>query len=141
MKASPAALGPPSTRPIEPSRFTGAEVRRLMTKARGFHRPGVMNSLEAEYAALLEIRRRTDTDVAWYAFEAVTLKLAKDLRYTPDFLVMRMDGMLECHETKGYWQDDALAKIKMAAEKFPFRFMAIQKLPKKDGGGWTVREF
>lgn len=110
-------------------------------KARGVHRPGVMNSLESEYAALLEVRRRTDTDVTWFAFEAVTLKLAEALRYTPDFLVMRHDGTLEAHECKGYWQDDALAKIKMAAEKFPFRFIAVQKLPKKEGGGWRVREF
>lgn len=110
-------------------------------RARGVHKPGFMNPLEAEYAALLEIRRRTDTDVAWYAFEAVTLKLANRLAYTPDFLVMRTDGTLEVHECKGFWRDDALVKIKAAAEKFPFRFIAIQKLPKKEGGGWKVREF
>lgn len=120
---------------------TGTEARRLLSgRAHGIHRPGVMNQTEAEYGALLDLRTGHD-DVAWFAFECITLKLAADTRYTPDFLVMRHDGTLECHEIKGHWEDDALVKIKVAAEKFPFRFISAQKLPKKYGGGWKVREF
>lgn len=100
-----------------------------------------MNGAESDYAALLELRKRSGGDIEWYAFEAITLKLAEGLRYTPDFLVMRADGTLEIHEVKGFWEDDALVKIKVAAEKFPFRFIAQQKVPKKDGGGWKAREF
>lgn len=110
-------------------------------RARGRHKPGVMNKLEAEYGALLEARRLAGNDILWYAFEALTLKLATDTRFTPDFLVLRADGQLECHECKGFMEEDALVKLKVAAEKFPFRFISIRKKPKKDGGGWLVREF
>jgi hypothetical protein len=71
----------------------------------------------------------------------MTFKLAKDTRYTPDFAVMNANHEMEFHETKSYWVGDAKAKIKMAAECFPFRFVAVYKQPKKDGGGWDFEEF
>lgn len=114
---------------------------RFRVGARGVHRRGVMNGTESEYAALLELRRLAGGDIEWYAFEAITLKLGEDARYTPDFLVMRCDGTIECHETKGHWEEAALVRIKVAANKFPFRFIAQQKKTKKDGGGWKTREF
>jgi hypothetical protein len=40
--------------------------------------------------------------------------LAKDTFYTSDFMVMLADGRLEAHEVKGFWQEDARAKIKIA---------------------------
>lgn len=103
-------------------------------------KPGVQNSTEAEYAALLELRRQSG-EIAWYAFEGVTFKLAADTRYTPDFAVMLADGRMEMHEVKGFWRDDAKIKIKVAAEMFPFRFVALKKRSKKSGGGWDVEEF
>jgi hypothetical protein len=48
---------------------------------------------------------------------------------------------LEAHEVKGRWADDARAKIKIAADRYPMRFVAIKAKPKKDGGGWAVGEF
>jgi hypothetical protein len=101
---------------------------------------GQMNRTEAAYSELLEARRLAGEIRAWW-FEAVTLKLAHDCRYTPDFLVQLADGALECHECKGFWRDDARVKIKVAADKFPFRFVAVKKLRKKDGGGWQEEEF
>jgi hypothetical protein len=103
---------------------------------RGRARPGEMNKLEAEYAARLKNLAHTG-EIAWWAFEPIKLKLARLTTYTPDFLVMRADGLLECHETKGFWQDDARAKIKIAAELFPFRFIAITK----KRGEWVFEEF
>lgn len=102
--------------------------------------PGEMNKTEAAYAEHLEGQRVLGI-IEWWAFEAVTFRLAKDCRYTPDFLVMLASGVLECHETKGFWADDAKVKIKCAAEKFPFRFVAVKRLPKKHGGGWQEQEF
>lgn len=61
--------------------------------------------------------------------------------YTPDFAVMRADGALEVHEVKGFWTDDARVKIKVAADQYPMRFIAVKVLPKKQGGGWVVEEF
>ena len=54
---------------------------------------------------------------------------------------MAADGVIECHEVKGYWQDDARVKIKVAADQYPFRFVAIKARAKKDGGGWAVEDF
>lgn len=105
------------------------------------HKSGEMNKTEAAYAADVLEHRKQAGEIVDYWFERLTFKLADDCRYTPDFVVMLASGELECHETKGYWQDDAKVKIRVAASLFPFRFVAIQKQPKKDGGGWIYQEF
>lgn len=101
--------------------------------------PG-MNKTEAAYAERLEMLRRAG-EVAWWSFEAVKLRLADNTFYTPDFAVMLTGGLIEIHEVKGHWEDDARVKIKVAAEQFPFRFLAVQALPKSKGGGWKVETF
>lgn len=109
-------------------------------QARGRHKPGVMNHTESRYAEHLEQMRMLGS-IAWYSFESITLKLASDCRYTPDFVVMLPDGLIEMHEVKGFWRDDAKVKIKIASSKFPFRFLAFKPRTKKQGGGWIVQEF
>lgn len=99
-----------------------------------------MNGLEAAYAEHLKTLQQAGA-VDWFAFEAIKLKLADSTFYTPDFLVLMMNGDLEVHEVKGHWEDDARVKIKVAAALFPFRFRAIQRLPKRDGGGWAIESF
>ncbi|MBA59656.1 MAG: hypothetical protein CMQ40_10875 [Gammaproteobacteria bacterium] len=85
-----------------------------------------MNKTEARYSLLLEEEKRAGR-IQWFAFEAVKLRLADRTFYTPDFLVMLEDGTLEFHEVKGFWEEDARVKIKVAAETFPlFRFVAVQ---------------
>ena len=37
--------------------------------------------------------------------------------------------------------DDARVKIKVAADMYPFKFLAIKKRAKKLGGGWEIEEF
>lgn len=95
-----------------------------------------MNKTEAAYAAHLRLLEQAG-EVAWFAFEAIKLRLAKATFYTPDFLVMTADGELQVHEVKGYWEDDARVKIKVAAALYPMHFLAIQK----DGKGWKVEDF
>lgn len=109
-------------------------------RALGRMKAGVMNKTEAAYAASLEARRHAG-EVAWYLFEGIKYRLADNTFYTPDFAVMLADGSLEAHEVKGFWQDDARVKIKVAAERFPVRFIAVRALPKKAGGGWEVEAF
>ena len=92
-----------------------------------------MNRTEAEYGKLLALRREAG-EVAWFLFEGVKLRLADNTFYTPDFAVMLKDGTLEMHDVKGFWEDDARVKIKVAADRFPFRFIAVKKRPKKEGG-------
>ena len=54
---------------------------------------------------------------------------------------MLSNGQLEAHEVKGFWEDDAKVKIKVAAELYPFSFVAVTKKPKKHGGGWELTKF
>jgi hypothetical protein len=102
--------------------------------------PGAMNKTEAAYAAHLE-GRKVLGQIEWFAFEAVKLKLAPNTFYTPDFVVMTCDGVIEFHEVKGHWEDDARVKVKVAAELFPFRFVALKPRRKRDGGGWDEETF
>lgn len=104
--------------------------------ALGRMKQGQMNKTEAAYAAHLE-GQKIAGEVLWYKFEGIKFKLADNTHYTPDFAVMLSDGTLECREVKGFWQDDARVKIKVAAELFPIKFKAV----KKDGKAWLVEEF
>lgn len=101
---------------------------------------GAMNKTEAAYDAHLWLLNRAG-EVLWHKFEAVKLRLADNTFYTPDFAVLAADGVFELHEVKGFWEDDARVKIKVAASLFPFRFKAVKALPKKTGGGWEAEEF
>ena len=109
-------------------------------QALGRLKAGAMNKTEAAYDKTLAERKHAG-EVAWYRFEGIKLRLADNTFYTPDFAVMLSDGAMECHEVKGFWQDDARAKIKIAADQYPFRFIAVTAKPKKDGGGWKEEEF
>jgi len=108
--------------------------------ALGRLKAGQMNKTEALYAEDLRTREIAG-EIVWWKFEGVKLKLADLTYYSPDFAVMLANGQIELHEVKGFWRDDARVKIKVAAEQFPLRFVAVQKLPKKAGGGWKTEEF
>ena len=101
---------------------------------------GRMNATEERYAAHLAARQAAG-DVHWFAFEAVKFRLADLTFYTPDFLVLPASLVLEVHEVKGHWEDDARVKIKVAASLFPFRFYGIKQKSKKAGGGFEVEDF
>lgn len=109
-------------------------------QALGRLKVGAMNKTEAAYAAHLEALKHAG-QVLWYRFEGLKFRLADNTFYTPDFAVMSASGLMECHEVKGHWLDDARAKIKIAADLYPFRFVAIMAKSKKDGGGWKVEAF
>ncbi|MGE8218564.1 MAG: DUF1064 domain-containing protein [Stenotrophomonas acidaminiphila] len=99
-----------------------------------------MNQTEAAYAEHLRALQHAG-EILWFRFEGIKLRLADNTFYTPDFAVLAADGVMELHEVKGFWQDDARAKIKIAADQYPFRFIAVRVRPKKEGGGWAVEEF
>jgi hypothetical protein len=101
---------------------------------------GALNKTETEYEAVLKNRMHMG-EVLWYRFEGLKLRLADNTFLTPDFAVMLASGVLEVHEVKGRWEDDARAKTKIAASMYPFRFIAVTKQTKKAGGGWDVEEF
>ncbi len=99
-----------------------------------------MNKTATACAATLEARRHAG-EVAWFKLEGIKLRLADNTFYTPDFAVMLANGALEMHEVKGFWTDDGRAKIKIAADLYPLRFLEIRAKPKKDGGGWNIEDF
>ncbi len=108
--------------------------------ALGRLKPGQLNKTEQAYADRLRELQAVGK-IVWHRFEGLKLRLADNTFYTPDFAVMAADGVMECHEVKGHWQDDARAKIKVAAAMYPFRFIAVKVRAKRDGGGWAVEEF
>ena len=108
--------------------------------ALGRMKQGVMNKTEAQYELHLKSLLQQG-DILWYKFEGIKFRLADSCFYNPDFAVMQKDGTMEIHEVKGFWRDDAKVKIKVASELYPFRFIAIHKKAKKDGGGWDVVDY
>jgi len=109
--------------------------------AHGRPRVERQNKTETAYEAHLNLRKITG-EVVWFQFEAITLKLGPDCRYTPDFAVLLTDGTLELHEIKGTekrirksgevvkaprFEDDARAKISVASALFPFIFKVVYR--------------
>lgn len=95
-----------------------------------------MNKLEKAYAMALESEKRMGTIAAW-RYERITLKLADDTRYTPDFWILEADGLTRFDETKGFLRDDARVKLQVAATQFPeftFRMVKLEK-----SGAWFVK--
>lgn len=113
-----------------------AAVSRL--QALGRLKVGAMNKTEAAYDLLLKQRLHAG-EIQWYCFEGVKLRLADNTFYTADFFVMNAEGLLEVHEVKGHWTDDARVKIKVAAAQYPFRFIALKK--SRESAGWQIEEF
>lgn len=110
-------------------------------RAKGRLKKGEMNKSEAAYAALLEARRARG-EIAWFRFEGIKLRLASGCSLTCDFAVMTADGGLELHDVKGgFFTEDARVKMKVAAEEYPLRIVAVTPRAKKHGGGWSEEEF
>ena len=120
--------------------------------ALGRLKSGEMNRTEVKYSEFLW-GEKVAGRVLWYAFEGITLKLAEKLRFTPDFAVLRSDGLIELVDCKGrtnvtrtngdrvekaFSMDDAKQKAKVAAEKFPFIIVVVFQ---SKTGEWIREEF
>jgi hypothetical protein len=95
-----------------------------------------MNKLEASYALHLEGRKRAG-EILFYEYEAVKFKLGDGAWYTPDFIVMDINHEVSFHETKGFMREAANVRLKVAATKYPFKFVLVKR-----GGpmGFTYEE-
>ena len=103
--------------------------------------PGVMNKTEQAYADYLEAQKQAG-EIQSYKYDPLKFRLADRTYYSPDFMVVCNDGVIEFPEVKGHWEDDARVKVKVVAETFPaFRFVAVKVIAKKHGGGWEREEF
>jgi hypothetical protein len=126
-EASKGSVKTPFTIP-EPPPPTEDQEQRIVAKGEIPKRD--KNKTESAYGNYLEALKHAGA-VLWYEFEGIKLRLADNTYYTPDYAVIAADGVMEMHEVKGFWRDDARVKIKVAADIYPFRFMAIKKA--KDG--------
>lgn len=104
-----------------------------------------MNKTEARYKAHLE-GELAASRIAFFDFECFKLRLADACQFIPDFMVVDADGYIELHDVKARWkstgkahiEDDAMVKLKGAAEKYPFfRVFAVWE----EDGLWKRREF
>lgn len=119
------------------SRFAGLSKGRIAER-------GVRNKTESEYERLLQ----ADPDVAEIRFEPMTLRIShppvgQPAKYTPDFLIVMVDGTTYIDDVKGSGPDDnaSIVRVKAAAELFPFWIFRIAKKQRvRDGGGFKVTE-
>ena len=97
-----------------------------------------MNKTEAAFARRLEAMQ-AHGDIVSFTFEAITLRLADDCRYTPDFFVIVSSDPLRLrfYEVKGghIW-DDAKVKFKVARENITW---AEWEMWQNKGGEWSQR--
>jgi hypothetical protein len=84
-----------------------------------------MNATEKRYAERLELLRLAGEIVSW-KYEPRKITIAYRCTYTPDFeVVVRMHTpplgrpfpIIEYHEVKGFMEDDAAVKLKVAANQ------------------------
>lgn len=120
---------------------------RRMKGQRGSTPKGVMNRTEAKFAEVLESRKLAG-EIVHYRYEAVKVCVVPGVPgkrhavwYTPDFLVLHTDGIVEMIDVKGGagWEDTARVKIKAAADRFPEYAWVGYTL--KKGGEWEREEF
>ena len=102
------------------------------------------NRLEACYDNYLAMLKRAGK-ILDYRFEPFTLRLTYKTitNYKPDFLVINLDEYMEIHETKGYMEEDAWIKLKLAADLYPwFTFYLVRAASKKHGqvANWDIKE-
>lgn len=81
-------------------------------------RKAYRSQLEAEYAGVLEIRKRAG-EISDYGYERLKLRLPGDIWYCPDFDVLRPDGGVELIETKGWMREVARDRLRSAIEAYP----------------------
>ena len=98
----------------------------LLSQKRKISESG-MNKTEELFSHLLEASKKAG-EIADWQFEAVTLKVAPNTRYKPDFLAVLPCGHWQFFEIKGHLRDDAAVKFKTAAQRYPSAsFMMLRR--------------
>ena len=109
-------------------------------QALGRMKTGQMNKTEERFAQMLELERHAGK-VQWWKFEGIKLMLAKNTSLTVDFAILPETDILTLIDVKGskaMVTDDARAKMKVAAELYPFVFKVAY--PRAKGEGWDIEE-
>ena len=80
--------------------------------------PKFKSKAETRYAQLLETQKRDGLILDW-RYEAVTLRLADGVRFTPDFLVRLPNNRMRLVEVKGFMREAARVRLRVAVEMYP----------------------
>lgn len=114
-------------------------------------KPGQRNKLEAAYEAHLGLLQKAG-EIHGFMFEGMKLRMADNTFFTADFVVFASDWVIELHDTKGtttktlkdgakvkgpWVEGDALVKLKVVAELFPFRVFSVYKV----GNTWEKKQY
>ena len=99
-----------------------------------------MNKLEARFASDWLELQRLGGEIQWWKYQPMRFRLGGSAFYKPDFVVVDATGQVIAYETKGYWREASRARIKVAAEGFPWvRFVGVRW--KRGGDGWEFERF
>lgn len=95
---------------------------RTAARWRAPRTPGQMNKTESRFAVNLEVQKQAG-EIVDYLFEPMKVRLGKDWKcsYTPDFMILHNNGIMELVDVKGGggWESAARVKIKAAASQYP----------------------
>jgi len=143
-----------------PFRAEDKDAPKVQARARKEPRNRGMNDTEARYAVHLDEEKRAGR-ITRYHFEDFKVRLADGCWWNIDFVVIDCDGFVEYHDVKALWQpskkmkeiasaagkkavakvhieDDAMAKMKGIAERYPeFKVLATWL----EDGIWRQRVF
>jgi hypothetical protein len=98
------------------------------------------NKAETEFRKLFLDQRLMDGEIFQVGFNAWTVLLGPDCRYTPDWTYFDGGGRFHCVEVKGahVW-DDGKVKFRTAVQAFPMIVWTWAQ--RKQGGEWNVQYF
>jgi hypothetical protein len=108
-------------------------------KATPQKRRGRMNKLEARYQREILEPDQQHGVIRWFEFEPIKLRLADGAWFTPDFGFLDAMGEIGFVEVKGFWREAARLRIKVAADRYPFPFLAATR--DKKTGEWQHEHF
>lgn len=96
-----------------------------------------MNQYEKDYFDEILKPGLISGKYAYTKYESITLRLADRTTYTPDWYVIRSDGVVEFHEVKGgLTREDAWVKLKVAADQYPHPFYKCHRGKRSEP--WTI---
>ena len=110
----------------------------VLAKALTEETPKFDSKLELAYWQHLKQRLR-DGEVLRVDNHPERLLLGEGAWYTPDFRVVALDGVIEHHEVKGgFAREAAIVRLKVAADKHPFRFFLVKNKGSTKTPVWEI---
>ena len=107
--------------------------------------PGKMNLTERRFEANHLKPLLASGDILSYQYEPMKFRFGRDFKstYTPDFMVIRKDGVIEYIDVKGSagWEEHTRVKMKACADRFwMFEWVGYTEERGKNSAGKFVRE-